>query len=65
MKSVGFESHFNTSHVFFFFFKARIAVVYIAVLIMWAFKLWFGKHYTSEVFVQIRGLITRPVFFFF
>lgn len=27
--------------------------------------MWFGKHYTSEVLVQIRGLITRPVFFFF
>lgn len=61
-QSVDFESCFNTSHIF---FSARIAVVYIAVLIMWAFKLWFGKRYTSEVFVQIRGLITGPVFFFF
>lgn len=29
----GFESHFNTSHIF-FFLPARIAVIYIAVLIM-------------------------------
>lgn len=53
-----------------FFFSARIAVIDIAGLIMWAFKLWFGKHYTSEVFVQIPqmgligGLITRPIILF-
>lgn len=59
-----------TSFFFFFSFSARTAVIDIARLIMWTFKLWFGKHYTSEVFVQIPqmgligGLITRPVILF-